>query len=82
MPGRVRQYKLQGKAGGFFVVAPDQLILWVSAAALRLAQGKSAEETAALGCVFTQLGDTLTTMSVQQAANEAEAKKDEQPQTR
>ena len=51
---------------------PGQLATWVHAAALELACGKSAAELAVLGSVFTQLGDTLTTISAQKSLMEAQ----------
>ena len=42
---------------------PEELVVWVSIAALRLAEGKSSDELSVLGAVFTQLGDTLATMA-------------------
>jgi len=53
------------------VLEPAQLATWVHLAALELACGKSADELAVLGSIFTQLGDTLTTMSTQQSLIEA-----------
>jgi len=47
------------------VLSPEQLVSWVHIAALELACGKSAEELALLGSVFTLLGDTLAAMSAQ-----------------
>ena len=48
------------------MLAPAQLATWVHLAALELARGRNADELAVLGAIFTQLGDTLTTMSTQQ----------------
>jgi len=53
------------------VLSPEQLASWVHIAALELACGKSAAELAVLGGVFTQLGDTLATMSAQQLLMDA-----------
>ena len=47
------------------MIGPEQLATWAHLAALELACGKSAAELAVLGAVFTQLGDTLATMSAQ-----------------
>ena len=47
------------------MLSPEQLVSWVHMAALELACGKSAEELSLLGSAFTQLGDTLATMSAQ-----------------
>ena len=41
-----------------------EIAVSVTAAAVALSHGLSADETALLGAVFTQLGDTLTTISV------------------
>lgn len=46
-----------------------ELALSVTAAAIALSKGLNADETALMGAVFTQLGDTLTTMSAAQSAN-------------
>ena len=45
------------------MLCPESLVVWVSIAALRLAEGRTADELSLLGSVFTQLGDTLGTMS-------------------
>jgi len=52
------------------VLTPEQLVLWVNVTALRLARGKTTDELSVLGSVLTQLGDTITTISSQQAAIE------------
>ena len=52
------------------MLSPERLMIWVNVTALQLAQGKSADELGVLGAMFTQLGDTLTTMSVQKSAVE------------
>jgi len=57
--------------GGGAVFRPGELASWVHVAALELACGKSAAELAVLGSVFTQLGDTLTTMSAQKSLIES-----------
>ena len=49
------------------MLSPEQLASWVHIAALELGHDKSAAELALLGSVFTQLGDTLTTMSAQKS---------------
>jgi len=49
------------------LLSPEQLASWVHIAALELSCGKSAAELGVLGSVFTQLGDTLTTMSAQKS---------------
>lgn len=49
------------------------LAVTVSALACELAKGKSTEEVALLSAVFTQLGDTLSTIAAQEAlCSEAE----------
>ena len=55
------------------MLSPAQLASWVHLAALELACGKSADELSVLGAIFTQLGDTLTTMSAQQSLMDAKA---------
>jgi hypothetical protein len=47
-----------------------EIALSVTAAAIALANGLSSNELALMGAVFTQLGDTLTTMSVAQQNND------------
>ena len=56
------------------MLSPEQLVAWVSVTALQMAQGRSADELGLLGGVFTQLGDTLTTMSIQKSAIESACK--------
>ena len=56
------------------MLSPAQLVTWVNVTAVQMAQGKSADELALLGGVFTQLGDTLTTMSIRKSAVEAVCK--------
>ncbi|MCL1807974.1 MAG: hypothetical protein FWG31_09775 [Oscillospiraceae bacterium] len=41
-----------------------EIALSVTAAAIALSNGLEPDETALLGSVFTQLGDTLTTISI------------------
>ena len=52
-------------------MSPEQLVTWVHLAALELAWGKSAAQLAVLGGIFTQLGDTLATMSAQKMLSDA-----------
>ena len=44
---------------------PNDLAFSVTALAAAIAEGKSAEELALLASILTQLGDTLTTLSLQ-----------------
>jgi hypothetical protein len=46
------------------MLSANDLTLSISAAAIALSKGLSNDETALLGAVFTQLGDTLTMMSL------------------
>ena len=48
-------------------MSPEQLTLWITAASIEIARGRSADELALLGSIFNQLGATLTTMSAQMA---------------
>ena len=57
---RDRQQKINHKGSG-----PLWLIV------VELACGKGADELAVLGAIFTQLGDTLATMSTQQSLIDA-----------
>lgn len=41
-----------------------ELVILISSLACTIAQNKSAEELALLSAVFTQLGDTLTTLAL------------------
>jgi len=43
------------------------LVVAISALACCIAEGKSADEIALLSSIFSQLGDTLDTLSAQQA---------------
>lgn len=46
------------------MLAPEAIITMVTALAASIAQGRDNDEIALIGTVFTQLGDTLTTLSV------------------
>lgn len=46
-------------------MCPNDLAFSVTALAAAIAEGKSAEELALLASILTQLGDTLTTLSLQ-----------------
>ena len=48
----------------------------VTAAAIAISEGRDADELALLGAVFTQLGDTITTIAAQKSLCEA---KDQKP---
>lgn len=50
------------------------LVTAITAAAVALSEGKSAEELAWMGAVFTQLGDTLSTISAQKSLCESAGK--------
>ena len=52
------------------MLSPEQLAAWTNAAAIALARGRDADALSVLGCVFTQIGDTLTTMSTQKSLME------------
>lgn len=47
---------------------PEALVAAVTAAAISIAEGKSTDDVALLGVVFTQLGDTLSTLSTARQA--------------
>ena len=51
--------------GDDMMLCPAALVSMVTAAAAVIAEGRSADELALLGAVFTQLGDTITTISIQ-----------------
>lgn len=46
-------------------MCPNDLAFSVTALAAAIAEGKSAEELALLASILMQLGDTLTTLSLQ-----------------
>ncbi|MEY8352907.1 DUF6774 domain-containing protein [Lachnospiraceae bacterium 54-53] len=46
---------------------PCELAMFVSSLACCIAQDRSAEEIALISCIFSQLGDTLGTISAQEA---------------
>ena len=46
-------------------MCPNALITAITAAAAAIAEGRDPDEIAAIGAVFTQLGDTLATIAVQ-----------------
>lgn len=48
-------------------MCPNQLAAAITALAAALAEGKRTEELSLLGAVFSQLGDTLSTMAAQKA---------------
>lgn len=49
----------------------EQLIVGITALAAALAAGHTADEIGRLGAIFTQLGDTLTTISTQKSRDES-----------
>ena len=54
-------------------VCPAELVTAITAAAIALAQGRSAEDTAWLGVVLVHLGETLTPLSFQQSRLEQQS---------
>lgn len=46
-------------------MCPNTLAAGVTALAAAMAEGRCADEISLLGAVFTQLGDTLTTIALQ-----------------
>lgn len=58
------------------MLCPASLVASITAAAIAMSEGKSSEEINLLGTVFTQLGDTLTTISVQKDNIESKCNKD------
>ena len=63
------------------MICPSALVASVTAAAIALAQGRSADQIGLLGAVFTQLGDTLTTIGLQQGIIEAKCQQQKQDQS-
>ncbi|MGN1156311.1 MAG: DUF6774 domain-containing protein [Agathobacter sp.] len=51
------------------------LTVTISALACELAKGKTAEEVALLSAIFTQFGDTLSTIAAQEALCSADVDK-------
>ncbi|MEG0379857.1 MAG: hypothetical protein RR528_04665 [Angelakisella sp.] len=49
------------------MLCPTELAILVNTIAIAIGQGKSQEELNILATIFMQIGDTLTTMSVQSA---------------
>ena len=56
------------------MICPEGLAASVTAAAAALSQGRSADELGLLGALFTQLGDTLTAISLAKGINENQIK--------
>ncbi len=52
------------------MLCPEELAAVATAAAIGLAKGRSTEEIGILAAVFTQIGDVLATIAVQQQAIE------------
>lgn len=48
-------------------MCPNQLVFAVTAIAAAVSENRTSDEIAELGLIFTQLGDTLATISFQQA---------------
>jgi hypothetical protein len=51
------------------MLSANDLTLSISAAAIALSKGLDNDETSLLGAIFTQLGDTLTMMSIAESLN-------------
>lgn len=47
------------------MLCPESLAVSISAAAVALSKGKNSDEIGLLGAIFSQLGDTLSTISAQ-----------------
>jgi len=58
---------------------PQGVAVSVSVVATAIADGKSAEETALLGAIFTQLGDTITTIAAARDLEEKQKQISEAP---
>lgn len=54
------------------MICPENLAALVTAAAISLSQGKSAEEVELLSSVLIQLADTLATIAAGRALSEAQ----------
>jgi len=66
---------IYGGKGAARMGAGGAIVGAVAALALALSDGRSPDETALLGAIFTQLGDTLTTLSVQKQIEQDKAQK-------
>ena len=46
------------------MLSPEEITIAITAAAISISKQLSAEDSALLGAVFTQLGDTLATIAI------------------
>ena len=53
---------------------PEEIVVAITAAAVSISKKLSSEDSALLGSAFTQLGDTLTTLSLAKDRLDAAAK--------
>lgn len=56
------------------MLSPAGLAASVTALAIALTEGRTSTQMGILGAIFTQLGDTITTMSLQKALLESSDK--------
>ena len=62
------------------MLSPEEITIAITAAAISISKQLSAEDSALLGAVFTQLGDTLATIAiVRERLEAAEAETKETP---
>jgi hypothetical protein len=52
-------------------LSPEELVVFISTVSIAIAQGKSDDELNVLAAVFSQIGDTLATISAQRDIIEA-----------
>ncbi|MCL2857227.1 MAG: hypothetical protein FWE19_05840 [Oscillospiraceae bacterium] len=60
---------------------PEEIVVAITAAAVSISKQLSSEDTALLGSALTQLGDTLTTISLARDRLDAAAKAQEVDQS-
>jgi len=63
------------------VLLPEEIVVAITAAAVSISKQLSSEDTALLGSALTQLGDTLTTISLARDRLDAAAKAQEVDQS-
>ncbi len=57
-------------------LSPEELVVFISTVSIAIAKDKSDDELGVLAAVFTQIGDTLATISAKRAIIEAANKND------
>ena len=57
-------------------LSPEELVVFISTVSIAIAKDKSDDELGVLAALFTQIGDTLATISAKRAIIEAANKND------